>query len=324
MNWTFYNIWNKSLEDREERVLEPREKIWASELGGAYIDRYLKMTAVVPTNPPNPRSLRKFEAGNIWEQIVGYVLCRAGLLIAKQKWISYTYENQFPVSGKLDYIAGGKPDYIKAKETLNKEFGWLPNFVSKATLNIVNILSEQFPNGLPNNILEIKSCSAFMFENYEKKGNASSNHKLQLFHYLKSENMNEGHIVYICKDDARMLEIPIYNPSKLEDEYKKDIMDITYFVGKKIEPSKENFIVFDNDFGKFSANWKVGYSNYLTLLYGLENQMEFDEKYKPIVEKWNRVLGRIKNGDKMTENNLEAIEEMKKEGFDIDKLRGIE
>ena len=115
MEWSFYNIWNASLEEgRPARILKPREKIWASELGGSMIDRYLKMTGIQPSNPPNPRSLRKFEAGNIWEAIVGYVLRRAGILQSKQDWIQYQYEGLLPVSGKLDYIGGGKPDYDKA------------------------------------------------------------------------------------------------------------------------------------------------------------------------------------------------------------------
>ena len=66
LNWSFSKIWNDSLENREEKPLTPRENVWASEIGGAYLDRYLKMKAVPMTNPPNPRSLRKFEAGNLW------------------------------------------------------------------------------------------------------------------------------------------------------------------------------------------------------------------------------------------------------------------
>jgi hypothetical protein len=81
LTWSFFNLWNKALETRADRPLVKREKMWASELGGAYVDRYLKMKAVPPSNPPNPRSLRKFEAGNIWEYIAEYVLKRSGILI---------------------------------------------------------------------------------------------------------------------------------------------------------------------------------------------------------------------------------------------------
>ena len=321
MNWSFYQIWNASLEEgKTEKILMPRRKIWASEMGGSYVDRFLKMTAVTPSNPPNFRSLRKFEAGNIWETIVGYVLDRAGILQRRQEWLSYQYPNLLPVTGKLDFVAGGKPDYDKAIDTINREFKWLPEFISRATRNIVSGLKEQFPDGLSHIILEIKSCSSFMFERYEKQNTASLQHKMQLFHYLKATGMEEGHIVYISKDDARLLEIAILNPSVIEETYHNDIKIMTEYLTNNEPPPLEKPIVLDNLLGNFSANWKVGYSSYLTMLYGLENQKEFDYKYKPVAERWNRVLGRIIDKKEMTENNKTAIEEMKQAGFEPDKI----
>lgn len=323
MRWSFYDIWNESLQEgKPNKPLEIRNKIWASEMGGAYIDRFLKMTAIPMTNPPNPRSLRKFEAGNIWECIVGYVLKRAGILQSRQDWIQYKYEGLLPVSGKLDYIAGGNPDYDKAIFTINKEFDWLPEFIGRATKNIVLRLKERFPNGLEDIILEIKSCSSFMFEKYESKNSADPKHRLQAFHYLKCKNMPEAHIVYISKDDARIVEIEIANPSSVEEEYKKDINNISNYILNNQRPPLENFIIFDKDFGTFSANFKVGYSNYLTMLYGFENQMAFDNQYKPIVERWNRVLNRVIDGKELTNNNKEAISEMEKLGFNFEEIKG--
>lgn len=319
LSWSFYQVWNESLEEgKTQKTLEPRQRIWASEMGGAYIDRFLKMTGVQPSNPPNPRSLRKFEAGNIWETIVGYVLNRAGILISKQEWLEYRYDGLLPVTGKLDFIAGGKPDYDKSISIISKEFNWLPEFISRATKRIVERLKEQYPDGLKEIILEIKSCSAFMFERYEKKNEASPQHKMQNFHYLKAKNMPEGHIVYISKDDARLLEIGVLNPSMVEDDYKKDIEQMTYFVEHNERPPLQKPIIFEED---FSANWKVGYSNYLTMLYGFQNQKEFDDKYKPMVERWNRVLQRIKDKKELTANNSEAIKEMEREGFRIEEIR---
>src|SRR3990167_9806570 len=72
-NWTFTDIWNKSILDRKERPTIARNRLWASELGKSHLDIYLKMQGEITTNPPNARSLRKFEAGNIWEWIVGLI-----------------------------------------------------------------------------------------------------------------------------------------------------------------------------------------------------------------------------------------------------------
>jgi hypothetical protein len=177
-----------------------------------------------------------------------------------------------------------------------------------------------YPEGLADIILEIKSCSSFMFDLYERNGTASPQHKCQLFHYLKATGHKEGHIVYISRDDARLLEIGVFNPSPVENMYKQDIGKMTaYYYSDKL-PELEPYIKYDEDFKKFSANWKVGYSQYLTHLYGLKDQKEFDDKYKPITERWNRVLGRVSEGKEMTKNNLQAIQEMKKEGFNVDSI----
>lgn len=322
ITWGFASIWNESLEaQKNKKPPEPRDRIWASEIGGAMIDRFLKMKGTPPTNPPNPRSLRKFEAGNIWECIVGYVLKRAGILIDSQEWLKYQYEGLLPVTGKLDFMAGGMPDYDKAIQAVRTEFNWLPEFITKATQDIVTTLKQQYPNGLGKIILEVKSCSAFMFDIYEKKETASPQHRCQNFHYLKCKNMKEGHIVYVSRDDARILEVGVFNPSAVEDVYKGDIETITGYLKSDTRPPLEKSLVFDEQMGRFSANWKVGYSQYLTMLYGLKDQMEFDEKNKPIAERWNRVLGRISEGKEMTDNNKTAIEEIAKAGFDIEMIK---
>jgi len=45
IEWSFENIWNESLIPAERKP-EPRERIFASELGGAMVDRFLKMKGV--------------------------------------------------------------------------------------------------------------------------------------------------------------------------------------------------------------------------------------------------------------------------------------
>lgn len=312
--WGFAGIWNQSLDKPRERPTEKRERIWASELGGAYIDRYLKMNGVKPTNPPNARSRRKFEAGNIWEYIVSLVLKRAGILISQQDYLQYQYPDLLPVTGKLDFMAGGKPDYDTSLKLIESDVS-LPTFISDVSRNLIEEFREKFPNGLNEIVLEIKSCSSFMFEVYEERKKPNPNHMLQNYHYLKALDKREGHVVYICRDDARIAEYGIFNPSPIEEEYKKDIEAMTHYFKTNEEPTWEKPIVQDEETQKFSTNYKVAYSGYLTHLYGFKDQKEFDDTYKPRVERWNRVIGRMKEGKEMTKNNLEAVEEMAKEGF---------
>lgn len=334
MKWSFYQLWNQSLEQVEKRPLKERNYLWATDLGGSKIDVYLKMLATQYSNPPNPRSLRKFEAGNIWEWIVGIVLTRSGILIKQDaqiqldggekkpaNWCRFQYPNLLAVTGKTDYLAGGKPDYDKASFEVNS-FG-LPKFITDATLNIVKHFADKYPDGLQDLVLEIKSCSSYMFDVYERNNQASKNHRLQAFHYLKAKNMPEAHVVYISKDDARMLEIPVFNPSETEDEYKSEITAMTEFYNNREQPPKEENILFEKDFARFTTNYRVAYSNYLTYLYGYKNQLEFDLENKPVVERYNRVMERVVTGKTMTPANIEVIDEIKRKFENYDEIVSV-
>lgn len=311
LSWSFFQIWNDSLETPEKRIYKPRDHMWAGELGGSFIDRYLKMTGIEPTNPPNARSLRKFEAGNLMEWVVKMVLKRAGILIGSGEWVEFQYPDLIQTTGRLDHEAGGKIDWEKAKAEV--KLLDLPEFFDRATTKIIEKLSEEYPEGMKQIILEVKSLSVFQFEIRSKLRQAQTQHILQNFHYLKAKNYEEGHIVYICRDDLRMLEFGISNPSPtIEAIYKEDITKMTNFIKNKIEPEKEKEILFDEENAKFNKNWRVEYSNYLTRLYGYERPDQYADKWKKQIGQFNRVLGRCIRDEKMTPANLEIITEIEK------------
>jgi len=312
MKWSFGSVWNESLEQREERPLKPRDYIYASELGGSYIDRFLKMKGEPASNPPNARSLRKFEAGNMMEWVIELVLRRAGILQEKGSWYEFCYDGFLPVHGRLDFLAGGHPDWDKALQEVQALN--LPEFFNRATHRIINHFKEKYPDGLEQVVLEVKSCSTFMFERYEKYGVSLTNsqHAMQLFHYLKALPNEEGHLVYICKDDLRILELGVFNPSHVEAWYREDIETMSKYFQADVMPSKEPEIVFNEDSFKFSTNWKVEYSNYLTRLYGYETPEHYRETWGKTIERWNRTFIRCVQEKKMTDLNLQTIEEIQK------------
>jgi hypothetical protein len=128
MDWSFQQCWNDGLIPVERKQV-PRDYCYASELGGAYIDRFLKMKGIEYTTPPNERSLRKFQAGNFWEWLVSMVLKRSGLIIEQQTRLEYKYDNLLPVAGKVDFLAGGTPDWAKARAEMDVYD--LPDFVNR-------------------------------------------------------------------------------------------------------------------------------------------------------------------------------------------------
>lgn len=324
LSWGFSQIWNKSLESREDRKTEPRDHLWATDLGKPMVDVYLKLRGEQPSNPPNPRSKRKFEAGNIWEWIVKLILIRANILRTSQQRVEFQYPGLIKTTGKMDFVAGGKPDYDNARKEVDAmaQLGMPESFVL-ATERIIEYLREKYPEGLGLKPLEIKSVSAFMFDALEAKKHSNLRiHRLQLFHQIKSAGMPVGNIVYICRDDCRMMESSVFlNDARTEKEYHDYIERLTKYHEANEHPPLEDPIVFDEDLGKFSKNNQIAWSPYLTKLYGIQDQAEFDDKYGPPATKWNRVIMRIKKGDTMTKKNLEALDEIKAAGFDVEGIK---
>lgn len=313
--WAFEQIWNDSLTP-VERNPEPRERIFASELGGAMIDRFLKMKGVAYSTPPNMRSLRKFQAGVYWEWVISLVLKRAGLIISQQDRLEFAYDGLLPVSGKIDFLAGGTPDWDKARSEMNLYD--LPEFVKKVNDAIIDNFEASGITEFKKMVLEIKSASSFVFRSIEANDAPLKNHVLQCFHYIKGLNLDEGHIVYIDKDSCLIKEFGVYNPSPTESVYKKDIETITGYFRANQRPPLEPLIGWEN--GKFTVSKAVEYSNYLELLYGFETPEQYRATVNKTVTSANRVVKRIIDGAKMTDKNKEAIDGIKKYYSNFDEL----
>lgn len=317
--WTISKIWNESIDQREERPMVARNRLWASELGKSDIDLYWKLQGEQPSNPFDSRARRKFEAGNLFEWIVKLVLVRCGIYKESQKWLGYKMDsNSLEVSGKLDHIAGGIPRYEEARKEL--EAMMLPDLFGRAVDKIMDYFKKEFPNGLPEQGIEVKSTSSFGIEKVYATNKAMQGHDLQAFHYSYQTKL-PFILLYICRDDLRMADLFIDpNDSELLNRYQAKIKKISDYYNTKTEPPKEPLIIFNEIEQKFSKNFNVEYSSYLTKLYGFKDPKEYDEKYAPITESWNRVIGRIKEGKELTENNKEKIKEALNYGFDIMNL----
>jgi hypothetical protein len=310
-NWNFSPLWNNALLNQPQRELKPRDYLYASELGGSKVDIYLKMLGTKPTNPPNFRSLRKFQAGYLWEWIVKLVFTQIGILKSVEVPVRTQDKGMLMVSGRLDVIAGGKPNFDEAIIKI-KDLG-LPETLENVTMFMINELAIQYgEKEFETYVVEVKSISAMMFEAYKKKRASFPLHCLQLFHYVRCGNMaNLGKIVYVCKDDCRLLEYNINRDNEqLEKIYTDFVGDMTNYYNTKTMPPLEKFLTFDEDTFRFSKNWKVEYSNYLTMLYGFETPKAFADIYTSKANSFNRVFKRFVLGEKITDKNLEILKEM--------------
>jgi len=313
--WNLASLWNECVYS-VQRPLEERDYCYASEIGQPLVDRYLKMRAVTPTNPPNMRSLRKFEAGNLVEWVVRYVLERAGLIQETQERVMVEYPNKLRVSGRLDFLAGGKIDLERAKQDITSSH--LPESIQASSLYIAEKLYERFGDmELETKVLEIKSCSSFVMDMMEKTEKPIKHHRLQLFHYMKGLNLN-GELVYICKDDLRMMCFDYEPTEELEQEYLADLAAISHYYTSNTRPPLEKLIVFED--GKFKKNFGIEYSNYLKFLYDFEEPRDYSDSVKSQVARWSRVIARYAKGDKITAKNEEVRKEIENAGYDFMSL----
>ena len=326
MPWDFAALLNQAIGAMPERALQKRSHIWASELGGAFIDRYLKMHAHPYSNPPNARSKGKFAAGHLWEFFVSMILTMTGVLKAKQLHGEVQLPGLLRVTGKLDFIAGGDIDWVKAKEELerlkmffNISFDDAPPLLRFASEKILTRMQNMFSRvPIREYILEVKSVGSVMQKRLDVTNTAMPHHVLQNLHYLIANKMPEGMVLYISKDDSFCYQFSVTPTRELLKIYKQDVATMTAYynasIGKnylKCMPPKEAEVNFIEGQWSFVKNFHVEYSNYITFLYGYKNFEEFKYKWQYRLPGWNRVFKRCVKGENITPANKAIIQDAK-------------
>lgn len=324
-DWSLARIWNKALEMNEKRVTEPRDSMYASELGRSDIDIFLKMQGEEPTNPPNDRAHRKMHAGDLYEWFVFLILKKCGILIKSQQAVKTKLHGCVEVSGRLDFVAGGVPDYDTGQKKIDELIDELemPPIFHQVTRNFIGILKSEYPHGMKEKVLEIKSVAVYGFDKVEKTGKPLAGHDLQNFHYAQGLDM-EGALCYISRDDLRMYEIPILpNDEALMKRYVEKVERVSGYYKENQLPEPEEMILFDEDLGKFSKNFNVEYSPFLKKIYNIDRPDQYDDEVAPLIGRWNRVLSRIAGGKALTKDNQTALDEMTSRGFEVETIKNI-
>lgn len=321
-NWTLADIWNEAAQ-KEDKPLKKRNYVYASEIGGAFYDRFLKMAGVPYTNPPTQRSRRKFLAGNIWEHTVKQLLIASGVYKHDEiKVDAVPYYDCLAVHGRLDFIAGGYIDAdiaFKHLADLN-----LPDFLFDVGKKIIEALEGQ---DLEKKIIELKSVSTFAMDKVDKMNAPIRQHTLQGTHYEKNAHI-PADILYICKDDCRMAQFSI-KMEESEPLYREDLLQMTEFIRKNKKPPLEPLVKFDDMLGKFIRNLGVEYSPYLSH-YSFNTPDDYHAAVK-FIEPWNRVLNRMVMAElgkttpsgkpiTLTPANKEIIADIKKAGHDVEDI----
>ena len=331
MKWSIQGLWNQI---GEGSVYPPKERdyISPSDLGKDYWGRYQKMTGQTATNPYDQRTLRIFQAGNEFHNLVGNIFKALGIHVNTQDKPDEHGRNQWSIVpetedclktlGKYDNLVGGKPDLEQAeKQCKAMEFS---EFATEKTLAIGKHILETNPEGLKPLIYEIKSINSMAFWNKKDYlSDAYPHHSLQLFNYLKANSIEEGRVLYVSKDDLMLAEFPVYlKDPKLEEIFNKDRKEMSYFIKNKIEPPKPEYIVQKDDAkirfqykkvkyalkGRYDYNWEVMRSTFFTKMTGFETVDEWKESCKGLLkDKNDEIKDKFKEG-------LDKKEAMKLDG----------
>jgi hypothetical protein len=296
--WSLTELWNGLL--TESRPSKPRSYIYASELGQSFLDRLLKMREVTVTNPFEPRTLRVFDCGNIFEiEVMERIFKLLGIFISSQERMVIKTDGLLDVVGKHDPRVGGKINYDEAMERINdpNTSDWMKPR-AKAMLEALMI---KYPDGLQELITEIKSVNSRSFWAHKNQDEVTGffkgypHHKLQLHTYVKHTGI-PGRLFYISKDDLTLMETPVQIGDKeLEKLWIADVTKMTELYNESqfrpllqknengtvtiadwLREYQEPNILWNEEKQEFEKNWKASWSSYLTLVTGMKDSDEWE------------------------------------------------
>jgi len=330
MSWSISDVWNTKLSS-EKREVKERPYLSASDIGMPFLDRFYKMKGVEPTNPFDERVLRIFDAGLTIEWMMIRIFRLASILQHTQyKIVIPETKDHLSIYGYADAIVGGQPNWGEAKKNILafiERYGLRldDEFIEAKAMRLVSALEEQFPDGLKPIVAEIKSLNSMAFHSGKNSDTAGffagyPHHKLQLLTYLLGQEIKEGRLFYISRDDLCLQETAVFPTKELIDIWEKDVKTMSNFFRKNIKPAKEPDIVFNEDTKKWEANWRLGRSIYLTKICGEKDKATWEKKQKSKVGRLNRVLKKIKSKEKLTTDNLKVIKEMRGQNKVLDKI----
>lgn len=289
-SWSISSLWNNLITD--DWPIKPRNYIRASEIGKPFLDRYLAMKGVAPTNPFQARIKRVFDCGLIFEDAVERIFRMLGILISSQTEVRVDVDGFLPVIGHYDQRVGGQINIEKAKEAIANEN--TPLWMKARAEKLLNELVNTYPNGLQTLISEIKSVNSMAFwahKNIDPKTGffkGYDHHKLQIYTYLLATGEEQGRLFYVSKDDLTLLETSILKIDiALKTEWEEDIAQMTKYYKENIEPEKPADIVWLEDKKYWGFNWMVERSNYFSLITGKETVEEWQNLLRDELKKKN-------------------------------------
>lgn len=265
-NWNLSNLLTDLIGTRSNSKGEVRTEIWASDLGGLMLDRYLDMKGTPYSDLPTGKNLMTFFLGVQIEAGLKEILEKIGIAYTDNERRLYQEKDYLPVVARPDLIVEvsdweevRKKINLMAEEAMKLDPKYQEREMAKvkAYFEVIKKFKDRFPEGLKKTIFEIKSTNTMSFKKKKFEG-ASIQHQLQLLTYLKAYNLPEGHIIYVSKEYGDMQEFVIKADNVVLNElWEEDVAKISRYIKEDVRPP----LVFD------PKDWRPKYSRYYTMLY---------------------------------------------------------
>lgn len=282
MSWSVQTAWNKTITVPKIKKTEPRNFLYASELGRSLFDVYHSLIGIEPTNAITDAVRRKMEAGNFYESLVVWVFQRCGILIETQgKARTPETENSIAVYGRFDILAGtekSQESWSKKKEHLDILFRQLEEIkfdfpflsqVKKLSENLVEYLSTEYPDGIEAKIYEVKSLNSLAFWREGAPISTPYSHHINQLSFYQDHNergIKNGSFLYIDRDTMSVSELVNIPKEDQRQERKKWIESITKHYRERIEPPKPEPILFSKERDQYQFNWEIERSPYADMI----------------------------------------------------------
>jgi len=259
--WTIQDLENEYLEEKFRRTQKPVDKWRGSDMGSCFRKRIYARQGVQPTETLDERTRRVLDTGDIFHWKYQNFLKRIGILVAKEIEI---VNKEYNYIGHFDALVGGKPKVEKKhfefidKQTGEKKFN---EKMYNWTIKRMKKIKE-----LPLLLYDFKTQHSQSFYYLEKQG-PQKEHVYQVASYLtfidkKKYPVNQGRILYISKDDSRLLEFTVEFNKKMEQKIKDELKELQRYWDEKKLPDKLPDV--ENQSGKLSPNWRCRFCPYLT------------------------------------------------------------
>lgn len=237
MQINFEQLLSEDLKKKDkERILKPRDYIYASEVGQSLLDCWLSLRATPITNPVDDRVLRTFQIGHIFEDYIASLFPKE-LKVEREVKVELHIKDHLPIHGRIDFIVDGIPVELKTVNSRSfwhnaKDTGRFKPYPHHVMQLLIYMLSRKVDEG----ILVYISKDDATIEQVNIK--------------LTGEN------------------------DKLMKELHEWMAIITECYRTGAAPAKEDNILFEN--GKYKANWKVIRSRYFTYITGTDDPHQIE------------------------------------------------